>query len=678
MFTENFPLVATLSGLVFILAYFTITGFMVRRKPQLLWIPALLLMFVSTCFYWYVYGLTGLMDILPRLTMSIRDAANMFLFNMNSTYARFTDFFYLPAAGGELSAADILVTRQRIIILTSLFLCSIWTTSIMVVHFFARRLTSRMVLTWKVRTRPDMAVSLFLGTDDKSIAVAKSLPKRGTLVFVDFPEQEILANKLSILQLFKNVHSTNRNSTAIKKEIPGALVLKARKPMAHCSAKSFFKDMGLHGLEAWIAHPESTVFLLSDNQEDNMEALRKLGNAPAAIYCHAKREGLALRVETAQDNVHIIDGTYLATKTLKMRRDMYPIRLTDVALTPDGEPAGYVEGAFNALICGFGQAGRGTLAFLYEFGAFAGADKRPSPFHCEVIDRHVDAKSGAFWYRHPAVSRDRVSFRQAEIGGSEFWAYLETAIDKLNFIFVGIGSDDQNLETALDIMDFAFRKRKDKKHFMILVKLTRPSTYRQTIAFYNRNFGGPDSCLKTMGDIQTIWNWNTLSGESYLEKAKEFYAAYNSTTDSVMSWEERNNKIRLKNGSELANKLELARKTEQDFANCFHTEVKAALCPERYWKQLTPVSDYIPLTMEGGRHYVGNDPAEEKVLEYLAIGEHIRWAASLAINGYQFGPVIKEDMRCHKDLTPYELLDEPTKHFDWIVVKTTLEILRNR
>jgi hypothetical protein len=119
--------------------------------------------------------------------------------------------------------------------------------------------------------------------------------------------------------------------------------------------------------------------------------------------------------------------------------------------------------------------------------------------------------------------------------------------------------------------------------------------------------------------------------------------------------------------------MELRRKNEQDFANYFHVKVKAALCPERLWK--TPEAAYdIPIRYEG-KHFTGNDPATESILEHLAIMEHLRWTASHEMAGYAFGVEKREDLMTHPDMRPYESLDEETKHYDWIVVRTTLNIL---
>ena len=43
--------------------------------------------------------------------------------------------------------------------------------------------------------------------------------------------------------------------------------------------------------------------------------------------------------------------------------------------------------------------------------------------------------------------------------------------------------------------------------------------------------------------------------------------------------------------------------------------------------------------------------------------------------GYRYAEEKKEDLMTHPDMRPYALLDEETRHHDWIVVKTTLNIL---
>ena len=667
-------LALTLLVLAFVIAYAATTILLIKRRPSLLWIPAAAIALCATVFYWNVYGQTGVRSPLPRLVVSVRDSLNLFLFNMNTTYGRFIDFFYLkPGQSGSEAGQAV---EQHLILLSGLYLCAIWTTSLLIVTFLARRFASRLILGWKTRKKSDKPVRLFLGIDPKAISVAKSLGKGEQLIFVEFPEREFVPNKVSLIQMFRNVRSYTDTSRNILQQVPEALILRARKAISQCSESHFFADMGLKDLEKWAACASTSIFLLSDDQNANLDAMRKILRFPAQIYCHAKREGVTLRIELASDHIHILDNSFLGTQALKMRKDLYPVQVVKVAKDADGAPLGYVKSPFNAMICGFGQAGQGVLSFLYEFGAFVGEDKRPIHSHLEVIDARMDELSGAYLVSHPGLDPGRVHFRQEQTESTRFWQDLRESIQTLNYIFVGIGEDSENLQLALDLLDFANRFRTSRENFLILVKLNRPSAYKETIKFYNRNFG-TEGCLRAIGDLELIWTWNNISGKKFEGEAKKFYAAYARASADPTAWEERKRSILGKKGSELANKMEFLRKTGQDFTNSRHMDVKAVLCPSRLWVD-PEIAEAIPFIPDGDIHYTGSKEADKEVLEYLAIGEHIRWNAAMEAEGYAPGSVKSEDRKILPNIREYEFLTEEVKHYDWIVVKTTLETLRSR
>ena len=133
--------------------------------------------------------------------------------------------------------------------------------------------------------------------------------------------------------------------------------------------------------------------------------------------------------------------------------------------------------------------------------------------------------------------------------------------------------------------------------------------------------------------------------------------------------------MKRRGSSDLARKQEVMRKTGQDYANYFHAGVKLELCPEWLWKD-SSVSDSIPLHAENGVHYAGDNAVAGEILDYLAVGEHLRWMGSHIAEGYKAGIEKREDIKTHPDIRPYYQLDEYAKHFDWVVVKTTLELLR--
>ena len=564
---------------------------------------------------------------------------------------------------------------NRLVMLVGLYLCSIWTTSIMVMHFFARRLVSKMTLAWAWFRKKGNSIYLFIGINPQSMALAKSLGKNDKVVFVDLPSPELLPDKLSLTQIFKGVRSGSDQSVRMKEVRKDAVVLKARKPLDQCTGKDLFKDLGLGLLNRWAQNPDTVIFLISGWYPDNVSALQKLYTFPAQIYCHTKREGLALRLELIESNhIHIIDSSFLATKALKGRDELYPIHFMRVAKNEHGQPMGYVESSFDALVCGFGEAGQGMFSFLYEFGAFPDKEKQPSPFHCTVIDPRMDVKEGAFRLEHPGLENQRVNFIQDSVGTHTFWKWLEDNIVELNYVFINIGPDAENMKYTLDILEFAFRNRPDMEDFIIVVKLDHPADFQHLIGYFNQNYGGCN-VIRSIGDIERTWTWNNISGADFRSDAQTFYAAYARASSSPVTWEEREKQIMAKPVTDLAKKLELQRKMGQDFINHFHARVKRYLCPDRLWKDPS-IAAAIPLEMVDDKHFIGDDPEAASVLDYLAVGEHLRWKASHEIIGYRKGPRKQEDLKTHTDIVPYEALSEQVKHYDWIVVKTALELMK--
>ena len=60
------------------------------------------------------------------------------------------------------------------------------------------------------------------------------------------------------------------------------------------------------------------------------------------------------------------------------------------------------------------------------------------------------------------------------------------------------------------------------------------------------------------------------------------------------------------------------------------------------------------------------------VMEYLAIGEKIRWNSSHEIMGYVYGEDTDDQKKTHKFLCPYEeLTDKMSLHYDWLVVRNS-------
>ena len=656
--------------LAFVSAYCIITFLMLRKNPKLLWLPALIIVILATLFYAQVYDYAAATSWFPKLVLAFMSAVDLFLFKMASSIGNLSGFFYLK---GGIATEGVSNPQVHLILLQGLYLCAIWTTSILIVHFLAGRLVSRAWLLFHSGRKRKERTHVFFGTDAQAITLAKSIPSGERILFVDGPSQNALPEKVSILSLFQGVKTTSSIREQLRTEVPGAVFLKTRQNTGNNPGNSIFEDLGLKRLARWAENGNNCFYLLSDNEEDNLAALRKIRPAKAQIYYRADREGAALKTVLASpDNIHIVDSSFLATKALRSDASLYPIQLVHVARKADGEPAGYVDSPFHALICGFGESGQGALSFLYEFGCFVGKDGEANPFHCIVLDANMDRLAAGFKAARPALDENRVQFLQCDTGTARFQEILREQIGRLNYVFISVGDDAHNADLAVETLKFAFKYRSSLDGFLIVVKMDRPADYQDMFRFFNDSYGGRD-CVRTIGDLDKTWTWDNISDEGYLRFARRFQAAYATSAAEPVSWEQRMGHIWQKPGSELSHRLEIRRKTEQDFANYFHVRVKAALCPERLWKE-QKVADDIPVHYEG-KHYLGEDKQAASVMDYLARLEHLRWNASHEMAGYQYAEEKREDLMTHPDMRPYESLDEMTRHFDWIVVKTTLHLL---
>ena len=656
--------------ILFVLVYGVVTLYMLRRGPKRLWIPALVILVLSMWVYWYAYDYAAAKHWFPKLILALISSLDLFLFRMASSFGNLVGFFNLKSG---VPAEGVSNPQVHLILLQGMYLCAMWTTSILAIHFLAGRLLSRAWLWFHSLRKPKGRTHIFLGTGPLSVALAKSLPSGERVLFVEGPTQDPVPDRVSIFRLFRGVRSTSLSLERIRALLPDAILLKANKRIAKGMEDSLFGELGLKRLRFWADSEDTCFYLLSEDPEENVSALKRMLPVKAQVYYYAKREGLALKTDLASpDNLHIVDTSFLATKALKLDESLYPIHLVDIAKDERGDPAGYVDSAFHAMVCGFGESGQGALAFLYEFGAFVNKEGNPSPFHCDVVDRQLDRLADEYRSVHPALDESRVHFVPCDVRSHPFRTLLKERIGDLNYVFISLGDDGRNADLAIEVLEYAFKYRSSLDKFLIVVKMDRPADYQESIRFFNTSYGGRD-CIRVIGDVERTWTWDNISGESYIRYAKRFQEAYAASTSSDVLWDNRLDRIRNKPGTELAHKLEIRRKTEQDFANYFHVREKAALCPRSFWEG-TGVAEGIPVKYEG-QHYVGEDTRAASVLDYIARLEHLRWNASHEMGGYRYAEEKREDLMTHPDMRPYALLDETTRHHDWVVVKTTLNIL---
>lgn len=654
---------------VFVAAYCFSTLILLGRKPKRLWFCAACVLLLGTYLFWDLFSVNGAQNVAPKLILSVASAVDLFLFKLVTSLGNFKAYFYLS----EPVRTNPAVVEMRLVMQTGLYLCAIWTTGLLVINFFARRLVSRL---WLWAHNPNDGYHVFLGTDPYCLSVAASLPEalQKNVIFVDFPVREELGDRLTMFHLLRGLRTSKIGS--IRRVTPNASILTANIKPKECPGVDFFREMGLARLGRYLANKDSRFYILSKNYEDNIATLQKLPPIDAMVYCHAPADGINARIPYSSGiRVTLVDSSSLAIQNMKKNAEISPIRYVDIARDKDGTPHGWVKGAFNSMIIGFGETGRGALSFLYEYGALVGKNHEPIPFSCEVIDRNASLLEGEFRITHPAIPEKKVSFIQEEAGTRIFWDHLEKRLGNLNYIVIALNNDAEAAHLALSILEKAFKLCPEHLDKMCLVvRLVDTGKYRQMIDYYQDNY--KTRCIRLIGDISQSWRFENIDQTANEQAASIFFDAYSAASGEKQSWEQRRDNVLNKTGfSDLWKKMELHRKESQDFSNYWHLSVKKALCPPRYYLD-DRFQNCIPSTY-AGTHATCEQAKDYDTLEYLAIGEHIRWVAAHEIDGYTHSEKKLEDRKEHSDLIDYAHLSEETRHYDWIVVKTTLELLHN-
>lgn len=144
--------------ILFVLMYGIVTLRLLKRRPKLLWIPALAILVLSMWFYWYAYDYAAAKFWFPKLILALISSLDLFLFRMASGFGNLVGFFNLKAG---IPAEGVTNPQVHLILLQGLYLCAIWTTSILAVHFLAGRLLSRVWLWFHSLHKPKRRTHIF-------------------------------------------------------------------------------------------------------------------------------------------------------------------------------------------------------------------------------------------------------------------------------------------------------------------------------------------------------------------------------------------------------------------------------------------------------------------------------------------------------------------------------------
>lgn len=491
------------------------------------------------------------------------------------------------------------------------------------------------------------------------------------------------------------------------------------------------------------------IFFLSDDEDANIRAASAIAHdltvmnlrntdVECRLYAHARAnhinsvvEDLALRRGL---ELRIVDSSRMAVEQLKADPKAHPVHY--VHHSP--YVTATVDSPFESLIIGFGEVGRDSLRFLYEFGAFVDSKSEPwhsvrSPWHATVVDTRADILEGAFRLSAPAAFMPRVpgpvvvdpkiSFHKLDYRSPEFDSRVltERLCRRLNYIVIAVGDARRGVELACSIFTRIRAVRPDLSMLRIMVHCpgARDELLEKIVAHHNSGYGrGRDNepVINLFGTTDDIYTYPLVVGEELRQRAQEFHAFYQQCRDASATaewrrpdhetWRGRRTKLTGRQpmyifdppvycfGAPQLDKLRrLKRQESQDAANALHAATKIEILRRALYKGNTDnfFSHYHGI--EGNYSAIrasNGDEWKTRLLLRLAMLEHLRWEASHIMAGYIPAPAgqtgCDERTRTHNCLAPWEDLDRLSieastpdysidyKLYDFAVVDSTIKL----
>lgn len=550
-------------------------------------------------------------------------------------------------------------------------------TSYIILRLVWRRLLYGLRLYWitKVR-RGTKSLYVFWEINDNSIALAKDSfehfktmgnGERPRMVFINMLYNDesresgfSVSNMLDVIHLSEDTHNT---LTSI-----GAYV------------SNYKEGITLARLGKLVEHSASArIFILGDNEDANISNAEMFldtfrGKERLQVYCHAKHSVCFSR-ETNSGRLHVIDSSHLSVMQLKQDVECQPVSVIDI----DGETAS-ATGDLQTLIIGLGETGIEAFRFLYEFGAFVDKNGKKLPYHCTIIDKKANSKSGLLAAAAPLLELDT---HECEIDSKEYWHVIEKTVrGGLRYVLIAVGDDETAIDAATNLCTLATRWRNENspqmKIFIRNNHQDRCMHMKAAISNLGKTIRGIE--LRMFGSTQQIFRYDIIVNDRYLNQAMEYNVAYSGNAEKVekiTDKQERNKEtLRLWNketgvtglpvNPTMSELEEVERKQQQNISNSLHAATKIRVLektgiPLSKWANLDFTRENLGNEENkkfGTKYLQIEDNRQVTILHNLARLEHERWIAASILQGQQLPPegTHKKDIvhKYHTDLVPWD------------------------
>ena len=665
---------------------------------KLLKVMALCAFLMGVALYMVAYANRGNYGHITFILMAIISSAEMFL--LKNSYSLMADIC-------KDSSGFMLV--YLLTYMTAVFCSIMFVLRAIGVRFgsWIKLMLARM----RVRFESDYDLYVFFYPTESVVRLAKSIyeqsslnEKKTKLLFVCYTSKSNY-DKKDIAQMLGLYSDKKEAIDMILKNDMDSLIVFCDKDIAECNCapKDYLKEAGIDKSKTLFKHAASVkLFALTRDEKKNLQISYKLADdltldrcnekeKKVDIYCMARKCNINTTLEEmilkANEDIHVIDSSYLAVSSLKMNTDYLPVSFVDCN-------NGVVTSGFHSMIIGFNSTGQESLKFLYEYGAFLGAEGKRSPFHCIAIDHKMDLLKGKFYMDIPGLKDDgSIKLEKMNAGSLDFWELMEKHIHRLNYIIIATGDDDSGISLAIDIYKYACRARNNNlSRFKIFVrsystenveKLTRLQNY-----FNSLNMTESGGEIVVFGKEEEIFSYRMIIKDEMMQKAKLAYATYNELTNGDVSWEDRRRKH--SESTSLFGLQSLRRKEFQDFSNAYHIDTKMILAgiknphamTDKDRQKLCMLNETFKRMKRVNKQWVNVDTENEGfiLLENLAKNEHLRWNASHILLGYvpqKDGEGCNEITKKHHCLVDWEELqnyETDFQYYDYKFVEMAIKI----
>lgn len=585
-------------------------------------------------------------SIFSNIALGFIHSVETFLFQTHIFDNGYEEFFF---GRGVYDGHFTLLTFYSLI-----FLMAIATSLTFVIRGVVRYRTSRKRLEKRALRGQAKGANVFFGLSHAATLLASDIKN---VVFIIDPQD----NKDFDLSIWDKLRKLfGKENSSLIEGLSADRILTSKVPLRSVK-EDFYKETGLSCIKPYLDEPTCKLFILTDDEDANLDLadiLLKV-NGKAQIYCRATRSSDR---NIYRLSINLVDPAYLSFRYVKGTDACLPVNYVELGTDSKGRPEGWVKSAFDALVLGDGAVGREAVRFLNEYAAFCGKDFKRSKYSCELVKT------------------------QDVLDNESLCSVLDRHVKNLNYVVVAAGSDSQNLQTAIGVLDYVHRRGRDltKRFFILLYQEKESQLCDNLLAQYN---DGAGIKLAVFGRDKDIWKYDIVTDSGIIDKARVYFDAYQKASGENGDWDTRETDIADESKGYEARMNKIYGRA-QDYSNCLHSKTKcilmggpggvilsnaaatAGLIPAVDWDKMSKLpataSHIDPTSFEGDAAYAG------KVLDYLANTEHLRWMAFYENADFVYGKQKSFLMKTHKCIVPMGDLDYVIQHYDYIVVKTAL------